>query len=661
VAVTATATRVGSRIPPETTNVDGRQRLGPLCSSFEPVAAVGDKSLKTPHRRGEARFEPDLKGLRRTPHGPPQTRSRLASAATLLVLVAGCSSTSTWRTTALTKVSVETVPASVVFALSPSSSSPPTSAAAPSPTFSVSPSVEPFSPAVVDTVTIRETIVSNVPDSVADRAWEPIVATHPTDPKRIAVVYQHRGPGAACRINPTIRISHDDGRTWRSTKRSPAAHSGRGLDLHAAIAWGPGPSGASRLYWTNMTTPGCGDPRYSLSTAFSDDEGDTWSKPYVENRTPPWIGGFPEIAVDRNPASPNHGTVYAAYNWLADGARGPGFRLLASADFGATWSSTEIAPAPSPRGYGDWWRIAYRLRTAPDGGVYASWYQADLRRWDRQRIFAKGGPRNVGRLSVAVARIDFDRASKTFQVGPSRIAVNVPETSYTTSGTSAPGTAGNIRPDPMWQQGFDVDPMTGRLYVAVARYSVASGRGPRGTIQVGHSDDGGESWSFSLLPSAPDVEGRRQSSFKPNLVAGPGYVLVTFHTLDDVRSGATVGSAYVVSTDGRLSWWTPARVAQERWRAANLGGVVNGIGLRERAERLANGDVFWAYGDGRHARGSAAGRIAVFGALISLKPEPFTSQPPVRATRPCLPHSLALGCGSAPSGSFIAVPSTAPV
>ena len=129
-----------------------------------------------------------------------------------------------------------------------------------------------------------------------------------------------------------------------------------------------------------MTTPGCGDPRFSLSTTYSDNEGDTWSRLYVERRTPPWVGGFPEVAVDRNPAGPNYGTVYIGYNWLAAGARVPGFRLIASPDFGATWSSTEIAPAPSPPGYSDWWRIAYRLRSAPDGGVYASWYQADLRR-----------------------------------------------------------------------------------------------------------------------------------------------------------------------------------------------------------------------------------------------------------------------------------------
>jgi hypothetical protein len=480
--------------------------------------------------------------------------------------------------------------------------------------------VEPDLSAGIDVSVVHETAVSHIPDSVDDRVWEPVVATHPTDPDRIAVVYEHRGPGAACRLNPVIRISHDGGRTWRSTKGSPGAGSGRGLSLHAAIAWGPGPTGGSRLYWANMTVPACGDARFSLSTAFSDDEGDTWSTLHVERRTPPWVGGFPEIAVDRDPASPNYGTVYVGYNWLAADARGPGFRLLASADFGESWTSTDIAPAPSPPGYGDWWRIGYRLRAAPDGGVYASWYQVDLRHWDRTRIFAKGGEGNVGRLGVAVARIDFDQATKAFDVGRSRIAVTVTETPFTTSGASARGTAGNIRPDPMWLHGFDVDPATGRLYLAVAGYDAATDDGSHGTIRVGHSDDEGRTWSISPLPAAPNVGGHRQSSIKPNLVAGPGYVLVTFHTLDDVAFGATVGNAYTVSTDGGRSWRAPAPVSEERWRASNLGGVVNGVGLRERAERLADGDVFWAYGDGRFARGSAAGRVAVFGGLIRVRP-----------------------------------------
>ena len=537
----------------------------------------------------------------------------------ILVLVAACASTGA---PAATQRAEPTSPGTAPVAAS--SATPRAPAATPGtigtrpPVPAASPSAEASAPADLDVSVAHESRVSRLPRSVDDRGWEPVVATHPSDPDRVAVVFQHRGPGAACRLNPTIRISHDGGRTWRSTRRTPATGSRRGMSLHAAIAWGPGPSGGSRLYWTNMTTPGCGDPRFFLTTSYSDDEGATWSKLHVERRTRPWVGGFPEIAVDRDPASPGYGTVYVGYNWLPRGARGPGFRLLASADHGRSWTATNIAPARSPSGFRDWWRIGYRLRPAPDGSVYASWYQVDLRQWDRAQILAKGGPGNVGRLGVAVARVTFDRKARTFDVGPSRIATTVRETTFTTAGSSAPGTGGNVRPDPMWLHGFDIDRATGRLHLAVAGYGAPTERAPRGTIRVGHSDDGGATWSFSRLPSLPEVGGHRQSSYKPNLVAGPGYVLVTFHALDDVRSGATVGAAYAVSSDGGASWRTPASVSKARWRASNIGGVINGIGLRERAERLADGDVFWAYGDARHASGSAAGRIAILGTRISL-------------------------------------------
>ena len=139
-----------------------------------------------------------------------------------------------------------------------------------------------------------------------------------------------------------------------------------------------------------------------------------------------------------------------------------------------------------------------------------------------------------------------------------------------------------------------------------------------GTIRIGHSDDRGKTWSFSVLPAAPAIRGHRQSSIRPNLIAGSGYIVVTFHTLDDVPSAARVGSAYAVSSDCGVSWRV-AQVSNERWRAENLGGVVNGVGLRERTEQLADGDIFWAYGDGRHARGSGAGRVAIYGARIHVQ------------------------------------------
>jgi hypothetical protein len=390
------------------------------------------------------------------------------------------------------------------------------------------------------------------------------------------------------------------------------------MGIHAALAWGPGPSGKTRLYWANMTVPSCGDGRFSLSTSYSDDEGSTWSPLRVERRTRPWVGGFPDIAVDRNPASPNYGTVYVAYNWLPLGASAPGFRLLASTDFGKTWTPAEIPVAARPRGYPESWRIAYRVRTAPDGTVYASWYQVDMRHWDRTNIFAKGGPANVGRLAVVIARIRFDRSTRTFVVGRPRVATTIAETAFTTVGASAAGTGGNIRPDPIWQQGFDIDPGTGRLYVAVAGYGASTRNAPRGTIRVGRSDDGGGSWTFTTLPSLASVAGRRQSSIKPNLVAGAGYLVVTFHSLDDVGANATIGNAFTFSADGGLTWHAAAAVSAKRWRASALGGVTNGVGLRERAERLADGDIFWAYGDARHATTSASGRTAVYGALIRI-------------------------------------------
>jgi hypothetical protein len=486
----------------------------------------------------------------------------------------------------------------------------------PSPTAPAAPDASPGSPvdpapAVLGARVAHEAAVSRIPLSIADRAWEPVVATHPTDPNRIAVVHVHAHAG--CGTNTVIRISRDGGRTWRSTKGHPGAGSGRGMGIHAAIAWGPGPNGKSRLYWTNMS---CGAGGLSPSTAYSDDEGTTWSRLRVERRTPPWVGGFPDIAVDRDPASPNYGTVYVAYNWLASVASAPGFHVLASADFGRTWSAAEVPVAPRPRGYPDSWRIAYRLRPAPDGAVYASWFQADLRHWDRKNIFARGGPANVGRLGVAIARLRFDRTRRTFEVGLSRIAVTVPETVFTTSSGSASGTGGTIRPDPIWQHGFDVDPLTGRLHVAVGTYGSSVGGKPRGSIRLVNSDDGGKTWALTTLPAPARIAGRVQSSFRPNLVAGPDYVLVTFRTLDDVGANATIGTAFTLSTDGGLTWRAPAPISATRWSAQNIAGVTNGIGLRERAERLANGDVFWAYGDGRNAAGSAAGRTAVYGALI---------------------------------------------
>ena len=79
-----------------------------------------------------------------------------------------------------------------------------------------------------------------------------------------------------------------------------------------------------------------------------------------------------------------------------------------------------------------------------------------------------------------------------------------------------------------------------------------------------------------------------------------------------------MGTAFAVSTDGGRTWGRPRAVNGTRWHAADLDGVVNGAGLRERAEVTAGGDVLWAYGDARLGARSGLGRTAVFATRVRI-------------------------------------------
>ena len=154
--------------------------------------------------------------------------------------------------------------------------------------------------------------VSVRPTSLLNRSREPIVTAHPFDPSRLAVVFA-AGPGE--HSHPVIRISHDGGRTWRDTPGHPL-----GGGSHPMVAWGPGPRpGTARLYYTAMG----GVPNdYHFEVSYSDNEGRTWHLAYVANHTRGWFDGIADMVVDMNPASPNYGVLYLAYNWPKDPARG---------------------------------------------------------------------------------------------------------------------------------------------------------------------------------------------------------------------------------------------------------------------------------------------------------------------------------------------------
>ncbi len=459
----------------------------------------------------------------------------------------------------------------------------------------------------------QETLTSTAPTSISTRSREPSVATHPSNPNIIAVTY----PQGDTHPSVVIRISHDGGKTFRTATGDP-----RGGGNHPVIAWGPGPiAGSARLYYGAMTTYGGSCCYFGVS--YSDNEGRSWSAPFVAHTTTPWFGGFPYLATDNNKASPNFGTVYAAYNWPKDPNKGPGLRLLASSNFGRTFNQIEVPVARPPAGYGDTWRIDYRIATAADGSAYVAFFQRDVKVWTKTNPFSYGSLSNVGRIGFSVAHFTYDRSTGRFTLGPSILAVKMARTSWNIGAGS--GTAGLT--DPMWNFGLDVDPTTGKVYLAT---------GVDGGIRVYSSANGGATWSSIGLPAPPRYGGKSQRIFHPNIVIGKGFMMVTLHTI----AGTSVGNSYSVSSDGGRTWSVPGPVSASRWQTGNIGSVYLGVGLRERAALTADRThVFWAYGDGRRAVGHH-GLSAVYGALIAVTgsvPPPAPTASPTPGPTPTAP------------------------
>jgi hypothetical protein len=449
--------------------------------------------------------------------------------------------------------------------------------------------------------------VSPRPTSLTNRSREPIVTAHPFDPLRLAVVYA-AGPGEDS--HPVIRISHDGGRTWRTTAGRP-----RGGGSHPMVAWGPGPrAGSARLYYSAMV----GDPNnYHFGISASDDEGRTWRLLYVADQTRGWFGGIEDLVVDTNPKSPSYGAIYLAYNWPKDPLRGTGLHVVASRTFGRTWSEVEVPKLTPPVGYPDAWRISYKLTTSPDGSAYVAGHQLDMKVWRIACPFCKGGYSNIGRIAFGVARLRFSSTGR-ITTGPNVLATALPKTAWNLGYTPALNGVNVGLAEPIWATGLVVD-HAGRIYYAVAS---------DGRIRIVTSDDKGRTWHTRLLPRPPAANGRAQLSMRPELVTGAGFVAVLFHTVDASGTGRTVGNAVAVTFDRGATWVGPRPVNGTRWRVAPIIARYNGPGLRDEGTLLADGKtIYFAYGDGRD------GLSAAFGARIRVTP-PVAEPPPTPTPTP---------------------------
>jgi hypothetical protein len=417
----------------------------------------------------------------------------------------------------------------------------PTTEATPSPTATSSPTPTP-TPRVLSEVRVNG-------------GTEPTVSASPFDPKLVAVISQNISWSKNCSI-PAVAISRDAGATWKATK-SPWGSVCQ--DMHAILAWGPGPAaGSSRLWAANATGVKGG---VALSISHSDNEGVSWSPRYIEKFTPPWVGCYPAIAVDNSPSSPNFGAVYLAYNWLPN-SKGIGISVIATRD-GSSWVHTEV-PAIGQPGYPYTWRFGNRLAVAPGGAAYVSFWENDMRYWDSNDMFNQGWSGNIGRTGYATARIHL---GTTLTADPPVWAIDqVP----------APSAAF----DPGSQSSLAVSD-SGELWMAV-NDTTATG----GTIRIGCSTDDGANWSWRTL----DVPGKQ--SFKASIAMADGVVFVGWHA---VGEDGLVGTYYTLSYDGGATFLPPHPVTQATYHEPV---ITNGTGLRENAD-FENGRIYYAWGDAR--------------------------------------------------------------
>ena len=405
-------------------------------------------------------------------------------------------------------------------------------------------------PAVAPQPSNPETPTSMRPDptvreSLIGAGSEPTVAISPGGV--LAVVVQDIAWPRSC-SRPAVRISHDGGVTW-----SPPSHpwDRRCEGIHAVIAWGPD----DRL-WFGGAVGVAGGVR--MAVTHSDDFGRTWSAPWVEPYTPAWVGCFPAIAVDTDPASLNYGTLYVAYNWLPSLA-GPGVHVLAKPPHGP-WAQVEV-PAVRLHGFPAYNRIGYRIVPTANGPV-VSFYEADLRRFPAESILSNGPAANVGRQGFATAVISFDGR---------RLIAEAPRWAADVGG------GGSLYLDPRWQSQLGIDTSNGTVTMWLAVES-------QGRIMVGRSRTGGR-WIWTTIGAG----------FKPVLAVSsgsdPGVIFLGWHAMQH----GTIQNVWTISYDDGRTWLPPRLVSAARWTFPDR---INGTGLRENAA-YGHGNFYWAWADTR--------------------------------------------------------------
>ena len=232
--------------------------------------------------------------------------------------------------------------------------------------------------------------------------------------------------------------------------------------------------------------------------------------------------------------------------------------VVASGDYGHTFADTEIPKLTPPAGYGDAWRIGYKLATAPDGSAYVAGYQLDMKSWSLSLACSpRAATGNVGRIAFGVSRLKFDRSARPADPRPER---------------PRDARAGD-RLEPRLDaraQGRERRPRRALLGDRPRR-----GRGRPHLLRASPPTDGSGSsratttagrGGSAISPQASAIGGLRQRSMRPELVAGGGFVAVLFHTVDASGTNRKAGNAAAVTFDRGATWVGPRLINRQRWR-----------------------------------------------------------------------------------------------
>ena len=297
--------------------------------------------------------------------------------------------------------------------------------------------------------------VSPRPTSLSNRSREPIVTAHPFDASRLAVVYA-AGPGE--QSHPVSGSATTGAR--RGARRRPPA--GRRQPPDGRL--GPGPTrGSARLCYTAMVGP---ETNYHFGVSYSDNEGATWHLGFIADNTRGWSSAWRTWSSTPTPPARTSARSTSPTTGRRTPTAATGCTSSRRATSGAPAPRRRSRRCPRPAGYGDAWRIGYKLTTAPDGSAYVAGYQLDMKHWQHRPPVLQGRHANVGRIAFGVARLRFDRgaAADARRERPRDDAARdlvEPRLHAALKGVNV-GLA-----EPCWATGLVVD-ASGRIYYAVA-------------------------------------------------------------------------------------------------------------------------------------------------------------------------------------------------